>query len=277
MTTHDERRASPDPQRVRDALRALPAPPADAAFRERLAREFAAGTIRPRLRVVPRAWYRRADIWAGGAALAAAAAAVVVLLNPAPAWRVVQSHGSGAVAIAGTPAPVPLADRAALDRALVRDVRLSVPVSGELTLASSGVLALRLTPGTEAFLTTPPGRWFAREREITVEEGELFVTTQPGFRGASLAVKTREATVRVSGTTFAVLAHAEGTCVCVMDGVVQVTPVGGAAEVVPPGSRCFVYRDGRPLERAPILETSREILGDLDRVIGGHRHHPPDR
>lgn len=269
----DDMPRTPDEQRVRDAVRALPPAQADAAFRARLAREFAAGEIRPRLRLAPVPVHRRTEFWLGGAALAAAAAALIVaFLNPAPAWHVVESRGTGAVTVAGASAPVDLADRAGLDRALARSGRLSVPESGELTLASDGVLALRFTPGTTASLPTAPARWFGRSREITVEQGELFVTTRPRFRGATLDVRTREASVRVVGTTFAVLAHDDGTCVCVMDGVVQVTPVGGPMEVVPPGRRCFVFRDGRPTERAPILETSEQTLGDLERVAGGHRH-----
>lgn len=275
--TPDDRSIPADEQRARDALRALPRPAADPEFRARLGRDFASGALRPALVLAGPAWFRRPEFLMTGGALAVAAAALIVaVLNPAPPWRVVSTRGTGTIAVAEGGAAerlVPVTESATLGKALTRASHLAASDSAEITLASDGVLALRLLPGTRISLTPAPGRWFGRQRLIRVEAGELFVTTQPAFRGARLDVRTREATVQVVGTSFAVLAHDDGTCVCVMDGMVQVTPEGGPAEMVPPGRRCFVYRDGRPIDRAPILEESASVLGELERVAGGHGHH----
>ena len=71
----------------------------------------------------------------------------------------------------------------------------------------------------------------------------------------------------VTGTTLAVIRDAEGTCVCVCEGTVEVGPRGGPMARVTRDRRRFVFRDGRPPEDAAI----REVEG-VELVAFRNRH-----
>ena len=60
MTTHRPDPLTPDETRARDAVRGLERPRADAAFRERLKRDFVTGRIgERRVLELPLAWHQR--------------------------------------------------------------------------------------------------------------------------------------------------------------------------------------------------------------------------
>src|SRR5690242_2104742 len=107
MIAREETPVTPAEGRVRDAVGALPPARADGAFRERLRREFVAGGIAPRLRVVRTSWRARVAIWSSAAAAAAAAFVTVSLLGSStPDYRVVAVEGTGAAIVDGRSIPI---------------------------------------------------------------------------------------------------------------------------------------------------------------------------
>lgn len=252
-----------EPQRrARDAVRSLPAPEADPAFRARLAREFAAGTVAPpRPRVLP--WFRRrglARVWVPAAAAAALAIAVGVA-NRGPAWRVTAVTGEGVAVVDGR--PVPLGHLDELRRLVRPGARVRVPDGARIEITSPERAVVEFTPGTDVTVPEVPGRWFARRVSAEVRAGELRITTGRAFHGARLSISTPEAMVQVTGTTLAVICDPDGTCVCVLEGTVRVGPHGGDMVAVGHGHRRFVYNDARPPETAAIRPVEQVELTRL--------------
>ena len=188
---------------------------------------------------------------------------VLAGLNQAPPWTALPSAGSGRVIVNG--APVPVRDYLQLTRKLAPGARVRLESDQDLAILSSGVLALQLTPGTEAVLPAPPGRWFGRSGTARVDRGLMRVTTGLRFDGAHLAITTPDATVRITGTTVAVIAEPAGTCVCVLDGTADVKAARrGEVVHVPPGARCDIARDGKKAPReGEIRGAERPKLQDL--------------
>lgn len=248
---------------ARDAVRALAPPRADAAFRERLSRDFVAGRIGARrVLELPVAWHRRLA-WrlALVPAALAAVAVVAVLANRGPDWTVLSTAGDG-VAIVDR-RPIPLGHGDELQRRLRPGARLTVPEGSEIEIASTGHLVVQITAGTEFTVPASPGRWFGRRVTGAMRHGEIRVTTGPAFAGARLRMDTPEAAVEVTGTTLAVICEPAGTCVCVFDGVVSVAARGGSTERVSQGRRRFVFNDGRPPELAGIRPAEIQKLDDF--------------
>ena len=208
------------------------------------------------------------------AAIAAAAAALILvagLLNRGTPWRVVPGDGAGegaaepgVVEIDGVPTPT--TDLAALASRIKPGAELRMASGGPLRLVSGGALALELPPGAELTLPPPPARWVERESEIYSRAGEIRITTGAAFRGARLAVHTPEAVVELTGTTVAVIRDEQGTCVCVLAGVVRMGPPpstdpaapNAPMTTIPAGIRCLMYKDSRP----PLLEP----ISDMERM-----------
>jgi ferric-dicitrate binding protein FerR (iron transport regulator) len=89
------------------------------------------------------------------------------------------------------------------------------------------------------------------------------VTTGRRFSGARLAITTPEASVRVTGTTLAVIAEPAGTCVCVLEGTAHVSPHRGGVTRVSSGTRREVSRGARTSRTGDMRETERPKLLDL--------------
>lgn len=261
MTENRPDHMTPEEARAREAVRSLAPARADAAFRERLKRDFVAGHFGTR-RVVelPIAWHRRGI---GRLALVSAAAALLAVTvwvtDRGPGWSVLAVSGEGAAMVGGS--PVPLTDRDELARRMRSGTRLAVPAGAEIELASAAGLVVQVTAGTEFTLPATPGRWLNRTITAAVERGEIRVTTGPAFRGARMFVQTPEAVVEVTGTTLAVICEPVGTCVCVLDGAVSMGPRGGGMEPVPTGRRRFIFNDGRSPESAAIRPMENAKLG----------------
>ena len=249
---------TPEEVRTREAVRGLARPRAEAAFRERLKRDFVAGRIgERRALVLPVAWHRR-PVWR--LALVPATLALLVvsawMTDRGPGWTVMATRGEGTVVVDGATVP-----REALAGHLRPGARLVVPDGAEVDLASTAGLVVQVTAGTEFTLPATPGRWFRRQVTAAVRHGEIRVTTGPAFLGARLRVETPEAEIEVTGTTLAVICEPVGTCVCVHDGVVKVGARGGSMEPVTAGRRRFVFNDGRAPESAEIRPTEISKLG----------------
>lgn len=264
MTPHDDDRLTPEQERVRTALRALATAEPDAQYRARLRAQFTGGTlVEHSPAIVP----LRAESGAGwlGVALAVAACLVlgVMLFDQGPAWQVSRVGGEGTVLVGER--MLPLREVGDLSAALARGGRVRVPVGAEVELVAPGMMAMTLSAGSDVDVPRAPGRWFQRGAHAVVRAGETFITTGRRFHGARLTVTTDEARVEVVGTTFAVLRHEEGTCVCVMEGTVRVGAAGEAMVDVGAGVRRFCYPRalGQPSASAPILESSEHALHAL--------------
>ena len=258
---------TPDETRARDAVRGLGVPGADPAFRARLRGDFVTGRIgESRVLTLPVPWHRRlavrrALVPATIAVLVLAGAAVLSVTDRGPGWTLMMARGNGAVTVDG--APVSLASRGDLNRALHAGARLVVPADAEIELMSAAGLVVQVTAGTELTLPATPGRWMNRRVTGAVDRGEIRVTTGSAFAGAHLHVQTPEAVIEVTGTTLAVICEPAGTCVCVHDGVVKMGASGGSMERVPEGRRLYVFNDGRPPEFAEIRPTEGTKLGEF--------------
>jgi len=209
-----------------------------------------------------------ARAWSRGLAALGAAAAVLVVglaawsLNPGPRWRPVgNADVDGNVMIDGE--PVPAGDLASLEDALAPGATLEWRGHGDLALVSQGQLALAIAPGTRMTLPEPPPRWFGRTTHGRVEEGEIRLTSGPGFHGARVSITTPQATVAMIGTTLAVICEPMGTCVCVFEGEVRVTAGAHDMGMVPAGHRQVVFADGRTPERAEIRPNENVELGRM--------------
>lgn len=260
---------TPEEARARDALRALPRPAADPAFRARLRADFVSGRIGQRVTL---ALPQRRAIWAWvlGPVVAVFVAVAVPSANHGPAWRVATIEGSGMVVVDQRPVPAQRADD--LRRALHPGARLSTVGPVTLELVSERSLMLQIASGTDLTLPEPPPRWFGRVTRAAVTSGEIRITSGPAFRGARLTVTTPEAHVEVTGTTLAVICEPAGTCVCVLEGAVMMGPSGGTMEPVPEGRRMFVFRDGRDPEHAGMRDTEVGALSEFRaRHAGGAR------
>jgi len=251
MSARERERLTPEEQRASEAVRSLPPPRPEAAFRARLKREFASGKIespgegRAQERPVARFWNRRAPLWVAIPVAAAAAVVVVGALNRGPRWELLSSRGSGDVVVDGV--PVPIVDDAELARRLKPGVRLKLPADGQIEIASAGQVAIQVTAGTDLTLPATPGRWFWRRGRAGVANGEVRISTGAGFAGARLEVETPEVMVEVMGTTLAVIREPAGTCVCVLEGSVTVAATHESAGVpVQAGRLRFVFNDARP-------------------------------
>ena len=264
--TIEPERLTPDEESAREAVRALAPPRADAAYRARLSRAFASGTIgRDAVRAAPaRLPVRRrvAFAWAAIPVAAAAALMVVGTLNRGPAWELVSSRGTGPMTIDG--APVSMERAAGLERRLRPGARLVLPADGELEIALAGQLVMQVLPGTEVTLPASAGRWIGRDVHAAIAGGELRITTGERFRGARLAITTPEVMVEVKGTTLAVIREPGGTCVCVLEGHVLVEPrAGGGPAPVEEGRLRFTFNDARPPMNAEIRPLENDMLREF--------------
>lgn len=267
--------------RVRRAIQSAPAPKTDADFRARLREDFVSGAIevrgtrekreRARRRVVifPRTGHPgRTGMWAAAAvAMAAALVLIVGNMNQGHPWWVTGARGEGVAMIDGK--PVPLSDHDALDRAIKPGSKLVLPAGAEVDLCSNGVLAMQLTERADITIPQPPRRWFNRRSEMQIRMGEVRFATGVYFPGAHMRIHTQDAAVEIVGTTFAVIAQHNGTCVCVLEGVAKVGRVVNAAgtdmQPVPGGHLRFIYRDAnRPPGTDEMRPWERGLLSQFN-------------
>lgn len=264
---------TPDEQRAREAVRALPEPAAREEFRARLKAEFVGGRIpertAPRRGVVIPLPVRAA------LALAAAVAGVFLVLGRAPQWEVVGAPGAGEVRVDGR--SFAAADAAAWRRALGPGARVGWSGSGPLTLALAKTLAVQLMPDAEVTL---PAASAAKDGalRLDVERGAMQAATGPGFTGRRLVVHTVPVDVEVTGTTFAVIRMPEFACVCVLDGTVHLHTAAGGEMPVEEGARRVVHDDGTvdsfgevAADEVPVLERFRD---EVAAHFGVRTRHP---
>ncbi len=264
---NEKRRPMTDAEhRAREALESLTPFEADPAFRARLKEEFLAGQVeepapsrhwpsdvrpRPRWRLV-----------LGLVTTAVAAALIMAFLFGirGPRWTLEKGSGEGQIRIGARTFPL---DRLSeLADFLVPGARLTTEGTAEITLRAGDQMVLVLAPESELTLPDTFGRWFSSDRSLQLVRGEVRVTTLSGFSPANLLCETEESMVRITGTTLAVIRNDQGTCLCVLEGEVEMMDRVGegkdAMSRVPEGMRRVAYSDGRESAMAP-LEPLEEI------------------
>lgn len=258
-----QRSPSEEEAKARGLLQRLLHPAPDPSFHARLRHEFAGGEIAiPIARMTAR--WRAATVAAAGVAAMLLLAAAAVLLNRSPDWVVVGASGSGTVMLDGREVAVPgLGHRVAAGR------RLEMRGDRQLDLHLPGFVVLQIPPGGEVTLPSP-GRWFDRSLRGEIRGGEVRCVTGPRLPGSRLVFIGPDATIEVSGTTFAIICEPGATCLCVLEGSATMITADGGAERVAPGTRRTVYRSGAP----PLLEEIRPgermklgMLADQSRAL----------
>jgi hypothetical protein len=261
----DEHAGDAGARAVRDAVAARTHALPDPAFRARLKQQFTSGRFgAPRVPFPQRPWFTRPALL-----LPVAAGLLVVaglLANRGPDWRVVSAHGDGRVHVGG--ASFAPGDHEPIAAALRRGSKVRIEGAVTLDLVAPGVLAVTLAPGTTMTLTAAPGRWWSRAARAHVSAGDAYFSSGRNFHGARLSVSTPEVEVLAVGTAFAVLRHEQGSCVCVMEGLVRVVTLSDGATVdVPEGMRRLVDVSGSAAT-LPILEDSVHRLHEQRSSVG---------
>jgi hypothetical protein len=255
-----ERDLPPAERAARDALGALPSARPDAAYRQRVARAFVSGSLKSTVPQRPIPW--RLGPWISVAAAAAALVVVAFALNRGPDWRVIGVSGSGTVVVDGRALEL---QGAGLARAVRRGAHVTLASGVTLDVVAPGMLAMKLSGGSDVVLPEAPNRWWSRAVHGRVNAGNAFISTGRAFHGAALAMETPEAVAHVTGTSLAVLRdRVAGTCVCVMEGRVVVSYEKGKESLsVPAGKRCVCPIEGEA-EIGPILHSSEHALHSLN-------------
>jgi len=252
----------PDQRRAQESVRALRTPEPSLEFRAALRAQFISGHFETAPRVLELPWHRRPMThWTLAVAASVVLVAAVFINNEGPRWRVVSAHGEGIAVVDGR--PVPIGHMSDLGAVFHDGAHVVMPEGSDVELEAAGSIRAEIASGSDVVVPSVPGRWFAREARGEVRSGEIRLTTGAGFHGASLALVTPEAEVRVTGTTLAVICEPTGTCVCVLEGVVRVGPAGGIMEEVTGGSRGYVYADGRPMAHDSMREAEEPALSAL--------------
>jgi hypothetical protein len=251
-------------RRIREAIRSTGDVGADTAFRERLKREFIAGTIsapavpqeEPRARSMPR--------W--GWILVPAAAAVMLfalfLPRPAPTWIVQAVHGQGQIEIDGQTLATGEPDL--MTRALGSEGRVRVPEGVSLALRLDDLLLLELVEGTDATVPAPPEPGTGGPLIAEVRAGDLMIKTGPGFPGTELHILTTESRTELVGSIVSVYKGDGYTCVCVLEGTAQVGADEARLEEISRGMLKIMFGDGSPSIVADIASKHKADLEEFD-------------
>jgi ferric-dicitrate binding protein FerR (iron transport regulator) len=97
-----------------------------------------------------------------------------------------------------------------------------------------------------------------------VREGTAWGVTGPDFPGRALRVDTDQARIRVSGTTFAVVSGGDTTCVCVLNGDVEVKcKITGVVLSVHSVQQLLLDAAGPERRLSPLSPLQHELLRDV--------------
>ena len=241
---------TPDERLAEELVKRLPRVAADPEFRERLRREFRSGRLAHRR-------HGRWRLWTAAAVVLIAVSAVVVFSVRDAGWTVIASEGAGTVRVDGR--PMAAIDTVRLAAALGPGTLIETDARTELRLVSADTLALVVTANSVVRLPAVPGQWWTGSAPAVVARGELRGVTGRRFTGRRLRVELPDAAVEISGTTFAVIRNAEGSCVCVLEGTVTMRDATGTAGVMPLHRRVVPPR-GEPPRDEPIRTMERMKL-----------------
>ena len=235
------------------AARPAGRPAPDPAYRARARAAFLGEANR---RPVLALRQRRQSVRFAWMAAVAAAAAVVSALNQGPRWEVMPGSTALDVVLDGQVTPL-----TALAGRLRTGAHLTVPAGQVLELCLPGRVFVQFTGGSSMTLPRSPGRWIGRDMRADVMGGEVHFATGPAFHGARLDLELGAASAHVVGTAFAAIRDSIGSCVCVIEGAVEVTPHEGAAFMIPEGHHRVVRYDGAATKAEPLPEVEVRALG----------------
>ena len=241
----DERRndlAGKD-QRIREAIRSTGDVRADAAFRERLKREFGSGAISEPAVQPEESEAHGLPRWAWLLVPAAVVILIVAVLlpKPEPTWSV---YGHGQVEIDGQTLSMDAPE--VIARALNSGGHVVVADGSALHLRLDDRLILALTEGTDATVPGPPGRGSVGPLIAEVRDGELRLKTGPGFPGSRLHILTAEGRTEITGTIVSVYKGGSYTCVCVLEGTALIGVDETSLDEIPEGMLKIMFDDGSP-------------------------------
>ncbi len=257
MSDHDKDRTQLETL-AREAVHALPDVAPDPAFRARMKSGFAAGTLEPRLRVIEPAPRRRGWLVWSAVAAAAAVALIVWVAAPRPSvWTISDVTGNGIVSVDGR--AVSLSDMARSAGLVKAGARLTAPEGGEFQIRHAG-MTIFITPGTDMRVPVGTREGSSTAYSGTVAMGQVRITTAPEFQGNSLEFETPETRVRITGTTLAIIRDPGTTCVCVLEGKVQIRTRDGSMVPVSGGHRGTFLPGNDDAEFGEIRDMERDKL-----------------
>jgi len=214
----------------RNALRGITPPKAREAFRDHVRQEFLGSAYQPRR------GYR--TLWLTGVA-AATLALVFYVWNPSQPspsqWHMVSTGGS---TVSGT---------------------IHNPGPGLLKVEIENSVRWHLLPGTTVRLSPPE---LGQPLRVFVQEGTALATTGPDFPSAGLLVNSEFLNISVTGTTFGVLAGADSTCICVLEGNISVD--SASPETIPPAT--IFTRYATSTHRSALQPSHRKLLGEIAQI-----------
>lgn len=255
----------PDPK-LQDAIRNLPAPRPDPAYRERTRKMFL-GQTRFETERFDRAITARAWAWSAGALAAAAAIAVIFFSLPGTTtWQFLDTASARTVTVNGV--EVPASELVGAE--LHPGTRIRVGSEGDLKLGIPDAVSFVLGPNTEVTVGSSKGLLGSPVLTAVVHQGATWGTTGPDFPAAGFKIETAQADIRITGTTFAVLSNSDTTCVCVLAGTVEVIAKGtGETILVPPEQQLFVPTGDQPARLVGITSSQRERLTEIRQLVHG--------
>ena len=170
-------------------------------------------------------------------AAAILAFALTWLMQPQPAWQITDADPNGRIVI--NQAEV-RADKM-VGELLPGDCYVHHLGPGMLRIDKPGEMTWLLEPGTQVHLRGKTVLSRGAPLSARVLKGVAMGTTGADFPEAGLDFTTRDLSAHVSGTTFGILAGADSTCVCVLEGTVT---LADSPTPVPAGTSVTVFLDG---------------------------------
>jgi ferric-dicitrate binding protein FerR (iron transport regulator) len=248
MTDERHSNGAEQERRIREAIRSAGDVRADAAFRERLKREFMEGTIPEPATSREEPRDHRLHLWWWVLVPAAAVVLLFAVLlprpTPSPAWVVHAVEGEGQFEIDGQTLAVD--QREFLAEALGSGGRIRLLEGVSLDLLLDDRLILQLDEQADVTVPVPPERGEVGTLISEVHHGELRVKSGPGFHGTELDIVTAEGRTEIVGTIVSVYKGDGFTCVCVLEGTAMIGADGARLEEIPQGMRKVMFDDGRP-------------------------------
>ncbi len=261
---------------VERLLESLPTPPARAEFRSGVRERFLAGAAAaPPVDVWPDE-QRRAAVPHGGRnrrpwiALAAAAAVVATLYlsKPAPRlWQVLPGSSATLVRVNGDALPDLQPERVA--KAL-NDARSVSAEGGSLRLCFRDQYALELPAGARVEFASFGNTGGVDAYTLALQGAGLRAVTGPGFHGHELHVRSADASLRVTGTAFAIDNVPGGVCVCGLEGRIALRAKGTPEWPLEAGKQCWFPQDGGAVSWGEMRDAHVAPVRELEAAASGH-------
>jgi hypothetical protein len=254
-----------DDLRVRDAVRALSRPEADAGFRAQLREGFVSGSFD----TAPRETVRRGapaplPMWRKLAPIAVGVAALILLVVPyvrTPGLNLLGIRGANQIVLNGE--IVTCGDLNPIRAALLPGCRIQAPEGAVMQFAREGELVMDLE-GMEFTFPGPPLPLVGRAMRSSVEgDGTIRMATAPGFAGRSYRLRVGDADLVIRDSVFTVSRTGDEIGISVLEGELEAVMPDGHSETVGPRSGAMI-RSGQFMKKefdpdeTELLQTLRD-------------------